>query len=305
MLRLLLSYLSLLVLPTLVKAIIGGKEVSDPHKYPWIVGIHWAETLRTESFGCGGSIISKDVVLTAAHCVTKLPRIFISMGHSRISSEESTLFRVESVLIHPDYDPYSELSLNDIALLKLNQSLIFNTTIKPIALPSDNLSHISKNFELRPEKKIAENMGPKKRDFDTFVSYHVAGRGQEKTPKGASPITKNLKELELDVAQDDSCFRYFRYLNTDEKELRNSHEICTQSLKPSIEGVCYGDSGSPLMKIDSISGRVEIIGIASKISGISCKHQAFYTRVSKFLPWINQNLNEFDAKNVISLSYNN
>ena len=236
------------------------------------------------------------------------------MGHSTINSEESIDMTVKSVLIHPGYE--ASKALNDIALLRLNQSLIFNTTIQPISLPSDDLSSNSKYFETRKlQKNISENLEPTafvpstffeilKHYFGTYISYFVAGRGQEKAPRGAS-LMYNLKELELEIARDDSCFGLYDNLNANEKELRNSHEICAQSFKPPMEGVCYVDSGSPLMKIDSVSGRIEIIGIASRISRTTCTHQSFYTRVTKFLPWIHQNLKEFDPQNVNHLNYNN
>ena len=47
---------------------------------------------------CGGSIISEDVILTAAHCVTNESRILVRMGHSNIYSEESFDLKVKSIL---------------------------------------------------------------------------------------------------------------------------------------------------------------------------------------------------------------
>ena len=115
-----LSHLILLFLPTFVQAIIGGEEVSHPHKYPWIVGLYGGQSKTYNSIQytyytlkCGGSIISEDVILTAAHCVTDTSRILVKMGHSTINSEESIDMTVKSVLLHPDYE--ASKALNDIA----------------------------------------------------------------------------------------------------------------------------------------------------------------------------------------------
>ena len=48
---------------SIVEAIIGGESVLNPHEFPWVVGV------RTESGKCGGTIITKNLVMTAAHCV--------------------------------------------------------------------------------------------------------------------------------------------------------------------------------------------------------------------------------------------
>ena len=121
-------------LPSFAKAIIGGEEVYDPHKYPGIVRIYKCRSkignLTEHKWSiCGGSIISENVILTAAHCVTNTSKIWIQMGHSNMSSEEAIEKKVKSALIHPDYNPSSKLKLNDIALLKLNEDLIFDTKI--------------------------------------------------------------------------------------------------------------------------------------------------------------------------------
>ena len=65
------------------------------------------------------------------HCVENAKyeaEIVVQMGHSNAYSEEGKFLKVKSVLIHPDY----KSKLNDIALLRVNESLVFNNSIQPI-----------------------------------------------------------------------------------------------------------------------------------------------------------------------------
>ena len=89
----------LLNLPLFVESIVGGEPVTNPHEYPWLAHIRIFDSI---TFGyCGGSIISKNVIMTAAHCVDD-PKSIISyievrIGHSDISSKKIKKFGVESV----------------------------------------------------------------------------------------------------------------------------------------------------------------------------------------------------------------
>ena len=132
----------LLNLPLFVESIVGGEPVTNPHEYPWIVHIVSGMGQR-----CGGSIISKNIIMTAAHCVDK-PKspssyIEVSMGHSDRSSKNIKKFGVESVLVHPDWKKGISVHSqngNDIALLKLSRDITFDDAIQPIALPNENIT---------------------------------------------------------------------------------------------------------------------------------------------------------------------
>ena len=51
----------------LVEAIFGG-EYGDSHEFPWIVKLNMDNCKHKF---CGGSIISENIILTAAHCVDR------------------------------------------------------------------------------------------------------------------------------------------------------------------------------------------------------------------------------------------
>ncbi|KAJ8910302.1 hypothetical protein NQ315_003780 [Exocentrus adspersus] len=75
-------------LSPVIPRIIGGNEAT-PHQYPFQVGL----LLNNNAF-CGGSLISKNFVLTAAHCATVLlKRIFdILIPHYFFSLKNDNCF---------------------------------------------------------------------------------------------------------------------------------------------------------------------------------------------------------------------
>ena len=122
---------------SIVEAIIGGISVVKPHEFPWVVGV------RTEYGKCGGSIITKNLVMTAAHCLFNSKRelvqeISIIMGHSDISSALIKKEGVESILIHPQNG--NKKYYNDVALLRLSNDLEFDYSVQPIGLPRNGIT---------------------------------------------------------------------------------------------------------------------------------------------------------------------
>ena len=122
---------------SIVEAIIGGVSVVNPHEFPWVVGV------RTEFGKCGGSIITKNLVMTAAHCLFNSKKelnkeISVLMGHSDISSTLIKKERVESFLVHPQHG--NKKYYNDVALLRLSKDLEFDNSVQPIGLPKNEIT---------------------------------------------------------------------------------------------------------------------------------------------------------------------
>ncbi|KAG8136498.1 hypothetical protein E2320_005073, partial [Naja naja] len=86
--------------------IVGG-DAALPGEWPWQVSLHIRRTHL-----CGGSIITPEWIVTAAHCVEGVARI----------------------ISHPNYDSTSKN--NDVALMKLQSPLSFNDFIQPVCLPN-------------------------------------------------------------------------------------------------------------------------------------------------------------------------
>ncbi|CAH2276337.1 ovochymase-1 [Pelobates cultripes] len=90
---------------------------------------------------CGGSIVQRTLVVTAAHCVypgdkSKVSHMTVIVGdydHSIVDVQEQTI-PVSNVKIHPKYKNDGSLSY-DIALLYLSKQIDFGSQVQPICLP--------------------------------------------------------------------------------------------------------------------------------------------------------------------------
>ncbi|KAF8778863.1 Coagulation factor X like protein [Argiope bruennichi] len=95
-----------------------------------------------ENLFCGGVILDKETVLTAAQCVTGTQNIRLLFGTvyptAAGDSGSEQKRSISRVILHPDFD--NETKANDIALLKFEPELKFSETIQPICLPDLNFT---------------------------------------------------------------------------------------------------------------------------------------------------------------------
>merc|ERR1711892_1415662 len=100
--------------------IVGGAEAT-PHSYPWMAAL-----FVDDAWFCGGTLISDEWVLTAAHCATDASEMKVMLGahNVRDDSEEGRLELVTRDFF--THEKYSQITLhNDLALVHLPEAVNF------------------------------------------------------------------------------------------------------------------------------------------------------------------------------------
>ncbi|XP_023340565.1 serine protease SP24D [Eurytemora carolleeae] len=89
---------------------------------------------------CGASVISSNVLLTAAHCVFLNATIEVILGHVKI--KDGAKHPIKKKLVHPEFFMYNRTKHlnNDIALLYVSPKM--NITPISIIKPSQQVGHL-------------------------------------------------------------------------------------------------------------------------------------------------------------------
>ncbi|XP_066998945.1 venom protease [Anabrus simplex] len=236
--------------PNRKQRIVGG-QVTKVNEFPWVVALS-----RRGKFYCGGTVITRKHILTAAHCIEgiELSDIQVTLGeHDRSirNESESTERRIKNGTRH---DGFTLLTFNnDIAVLELDKPVDFGSSIKPACLPQSNAVNYTNSVGI------------------------VTGWGRIEERK---PTSNMLRKVAVPIISMDRCRRagYPRHRITE-------NMICA-GYPQGKQDACQGDSGGP-MHIDTEKGGLEVIGIVSW--GRGCARPNFpgiYTRIANYLDWV-------------------
>ena len=120
----------------------GGTPVNPTFNTGPLVKYQVGLEIRQENgqtMRCGGSIISQDYVLTAAHCIRdqSLPQNILVIPGTDFSDHTLAVWG-HATFVHPSYllPSLGGSERQDIALIKLNQSLVLGQSISAIQLAS-------------------------------------------------------------------------------------------------------------------------------------------------------------------------
>merc|ERR1719447_2158831 len=239
--------------------IVGGKEVNPKGKLPYQVLFQGCAGMRGCST-CGGTIVNKRFVLTAAHCYNSMfTTMHVILGEHNVCdgvNEGGKLIKVKKMTLHPDYN--SRTIDNDIAVLELAEDLTFTKKIKPACLPSSET-----------------------KDYSGSASTVSGGGGtigygpNDQQPQQPRQCTLKETIVKLLKGSDPMCSKY---LKTSSSKIK----LCAFAKDTDA---CQGDSGGPLTVPEN--GKYTLVGVVSYGSGCaSSSTPGVYVRVQGFLPWI-------------------
>ncbi|KAM9352853.1 complement C1r subcomponent-like [Symphorus nematophorus] len=247
--------------------IIGGSEAPDNT-------IPWQALVIIDGIRVGGMVISDRWIMTAAHDLAhngkpvsnKTVRVY--MGHTELKALLRSPVLAASIHIHPGYNNPSGINFNnDIALIKLQDSVTFNSSIMPICLPAVGATYIP------------------------GLMGWVSGFGI--TNIYPPQITKKLKYVHLPVVEQGTCRNSVNMLKRTRKNLPSvTYNMFCAGLPEGGKDSCLGDSGGPFALRDD-DGRFWAAGIVSW--GVDCGQQGTYrvfSRVKNYIDWINKTMQE-------------
>ena len=111
--------------------ILGG-EATSIGDYPHMAAIGYPSEEDGISWRCGGSLISENFILTAAHCATREQPSVVRLGEVNLQGSNGLDVPIAQVIMHPEYVP--SRNYHDIALLRLAQNITMNENVYPACL---------------------------------------------------------------------------------------------------------------------------------------------------------------------------
>jgi len=223
--------------------IVGGEEAREG-EFPFMA------SLQSSSHFCGASLIKKNWILTAAHCVRggTVKKILVGL-YSQKNPAGAETFKPAKIVAHPKYN--SSTMEYDYALIQLDR----DSSIQPV---------------LVNDQEIAIGA-------ETIVST-TTGWGY--TSEGGFSIADKLRKVDVPLVSAEKCNEAASY-NGDITDTM----LCA-GLAEGGKDSCQGDSGGPLLVSDQ-AGNVHLAGVVSWGEGCARPNKyGVYSKVNAVIDWI-------------------
>jgi len=260
---------------------ITGGEIAKYSEFRWSALLGFDHFSNGEIYyTCGGSLINKWYVLTAAHCVHNREKNLreVVLGEHTVGTDpdcpkcaKKITRGIDKIFIHEDFNGID--SKNDIALIKLTNSVpLFSdyqakSSVTPICLPwnEDNFAR-----SLNDNARAVVSGWGKTFDYSRELTIKIL--------ETFNLFSKKLRKLKVNIANN-KCTELGIVVDP-------TMQLCAGGYKG--EGICEGDSGAPLVAREFSDDPYYQIGVAS--FGTSQCGQigvpGIYTKVTAYLPWI-------------------
>ncbi|XP_044277414.1 transmembrane protease serine 12-like [Varanus komodoensis] len=240
--------------------IVGGHD-AQLGAWPWQVSLQVYELHSGYDHVCGGSLISNNSILTAAHCIKEwmnptLWRAVIGLHNRHKFSSYTVKRRVKTIMIHSNYS--WDTNENDVALFMLIRYIKYNKYVQPICLPDTHL--------------LAKAVYP----------CYITGWGSTQE-KGRDKLI--LQEAQVDIIPLNVCNSPNWYGGQ-----LTLNMLCAGSSSGHVDS-CQGDSGGPLMCYFPHTARFYLIGVTS--FGYGCgrpRYPGIYVHIAHYRSWIDEHL---------------